>query len=307
MRKNSPGTAIRSMLFQRDREPTANSVIHAGADPTFADVEDRGFNLSPEKARGKIGSKTRAIMPVHLYGQPCKVDEFQEIAVEAGVNLVEDACQAHGAELDGRKVGSIGDVGCFSFYSAKNMTVGGDGGIITTNSEELAEAARSIRDCGRDKNSKYSMGRIGQTSRLNTVNAAIGRIQLRKLEEWNQSRRRISMLYRKELGSSEGITLPPPERSTERPVYHLFVIRSPGRERIREFLNRNDVETGIHYPVPIHLQIPYRQKYGYIEGSFPNSEVLSREVLSLPIYPTLTDEQVLRVCSLVKQSLTAPN
>ncbi len=286
---------------------TANAVIHVGAEPVFVDVEDSGFNLNIQKVREKIGPKTRAILPVHLYGHPCEIDEFQEVAKEAGVSLIEDACQAHGAEFDGKKVGSIGDAGCFSFYPAKNMTVGGDGGMITTNSEELAEAAKSIRDCGRDTNNKYSMSRIGQTSRLNSVNAAIGRVQLRRLEGWNQSRRRISMLYRKELDNAEGITLPPPERRIERPVYHLFVIRTKRREEIREYLNRNGVETGIHYPIPIHLQIPYRQKHGYVEGTFPSSEALSREVVSLPMYPSLTDEQVLRVCSLVKQSLTAFN
>ena len=188
---------------------TANSIVHTGADPVFADVEDSGINLSPSKTRGKISSKTRAIMPVHLYGLPSRIDEFREIAVEAGLSLIEDACQAHGAEFRGKKVGSIGDAGCFSFYPAKNMTVGGDGGMITTNNEELADAARSIRDCGRDKNSKYYHGRIGFTSRLNTINAAIGRVQLKRLEAWNQARRRLSERYRKELENVREVVLPP--------------------------------------------------------------------------------------------------
>src|SRR3989475_7923123 len=152
---------------------TANSIIHAGADPIFADVEDLGMNLSPRKTRAKIGPKTKAIIPVHLYGHPSRIDEFRDIAVEKGLSLIEDACQAHGAEIIGRRVGSIGDAGCFSFYPAKNMTVGGDGGTITTDNEELADAARGIRDCARDKNSKYYHGRIGCTSRLNAVNAAL--------------------------------------------------------------------------------------------------------------------------------------
>src|SRR5437667_7837399 len=136
-------------------------------------------------------------MPVNRYGQPSRIDEFHELAAASCLSLIEDACQAHGVEFKGRKIGAIGDAGCFSFYPAKNMTVGGDGGIITTNNEELADAARSIRDCGRDKNSKYYHGRIGFTSRLNTVNAASGRIQLKRLDAWNEARRRISEQYRK--------------------------------------------------------------------------------------------------------------
>jgi perosamine synthetase len=284
---------------------TANSIVHAGADPVFADVEDSGINLSPSKTRAKIRSKTRALMPVHLYGHPSRIDEFRDIAVEAGLSLIEDACQAHGAEVEGRKVGSIGDAGCFSFYPAKNMTVGGDGGMITTNNEELADAARSIRDCGRDKNSKYYHGRIGFTSRLNTLNAAIGRVQLKRLEAWNQTRRRLSERYRKELENVRDITLPPLGGEMEKAVYHLFVIRTKLRDQVKKRLAENGIETGIHYPRPIHLQVPYRQKYGYTEGAFPVSESLSNEVLSLPIFPTLTEDEVVRVCEALKKSLVA--
>ncbi len=227
---------------------TANSIVYAGADPVFADPEDSGINLSPCKTRAKIRSKTRALMPVHLYGHPSRIDEFHDIAVEAGLSLIEDACQAHGAEVEGRKVGSIGDAGCFSFYPAKNMTVGGDGGMITTNDEELADAARSIRDCGRDKNSKYYHGRMGFTSRLNTVNAAIGRVQLKRLEAWNQARRRLSERYRKELENVRDITLPPLDGSMEKAVYHLFVIRTILRDQVKKRLADNGIETGIHYP-----------------------------------------------------------
>ena len=284
---------------------TANSIVHAGADPVFADVEDSGINLSPSKTRAKIGSKTRALMPVHLYGHSSQIDEFRDIAVEAGLSLIEDACQAHGAEFKGRRVGSVGDAGCFSFYPAKNMTVGGDGGMITTNNEELADAARSFRDCGRDKNSKYYHGRIGFTSRLNTVNAAIGRVQLRRLDSWNEARRRLSQRYRKELDNVQNIILPPLEGSFEKAVYHLFVIRTKLRDVIKQRLADNRIETGIHYPRPIHLQTPYRQKYGYEEGSFPRSELLSNQVLSLPIFPTLTEDEIVQVCETLKKSLEA--
>jgi len=284
---------------------TANSIVHAGADPIFADVEESGINLSPSATRAKIGSKTRALMPVHLYGHPSRVDEFRDLATEAGINMIEDACQAHGAEFKGRKVGSIGDAGCFSFYPAKNMTVGGDGGMITTNNEELADAARSIRDCGRDKNSKYYHGRIGFTSRLNTVNAAIGRVQLRRLDAWNEARRRLSQRYRKELENVRDIVLPPRDGSMEKAVYHLFVIRTRLRDQVKNRLADNRIEAGIHYPRPIHLQAPYRQMFGYTEGMFPLSESLSSDVLSLPMFPTLTEDDVVRVCETLKHSLAS--
>lgn len=282
---------------------TANAVLHAGAEPVFADVEENGVNLSPHKTLSKLNSKTRAIMPVYLYGLPAAMDEFLKVSRERNVRLVEDACQAHGARIGNRKAGSIGDAGCFSFYPAKNMTVGGDGGMITTNNEDLAEAAMSIRDCGRDKNSKYHMGRIGVTSRLNTVNAAIGRIQLRRLDSWNAARNRLAERYRKELEIENGIRLPPAAESGDYGVYHLFVIRSKQRDRIQEHLKRNGIETGVHYPVPIHLQVPYRQRFGYAEGAFPSSEQLSDEVLSLPMYPSLSEQQVIEICDTVKQSL----
>jgi perosamine synthetase len=282
---------------------TANAVLHAGGNPVFADVEASGVNLSPQKAQMKIGAKTRAIIPVHLYGHPARVDEFLEISREKGIKLVEDACQAHGAEFEGKKVGSIGDAGCFSFYPAKNMTVGGDGGMITTNNQELAEAAMSIRDCGRDKNSKYNHGRIGFTARLNTVNAAIGRVQLRRLDGWNEARRRLASRYRRELENVVGVELPPSDRPGDRAVYHLFVIRTKMRDHVKKQFENNDIETGVHYPVPIHLQVPYRQMFGYSEGAFPLSESLSSDVLSLPMYPTLTEDEVVRICNVLKASV----
>src|SRR5436305_1211041 len=216
---------------------TANAVLHAGAEPVFADVEDSGINLSPGKARARVGPKTRAIIPVHLYGHPSAMDEFLKISLETGLKLVEDACQAHGAEFGSKRVGSIGEAGCFSFYPAKNMTVGGDGGMITTNNAELAEAAGSIRDCGRDKNSKYYMGRIGYTSRLNSINAAIGRVQLRRLHGWNVAKRlvesRAVVLLRQQriCFVSLGYLLP-------RPQIRLGYYRPPSRYSGRHCISR---------------------------------------------------------------------
>src|SRR3989449_2758860 len=268
---------------------TSNAVIHAGAQPRFADVENGGFNLDPAKVETKLTPMTRAIIPVHLYGQPSRMDEFRDLAEDKGISIVEDACQAHGAEYDGRRGGSLGRVGCFSFYTSKNMTVCGDGGMIVTNDEKVADAARSLRDCGRA--SKYTMSRIRYTSRLNTVNAAIGRIQLRKLDTWNKTRRRIADLYRKELEGALGITLPPTETPKETPVYHLFVVRSTRRDQLAAHLEKNGVEAAIHYPVPIHLQDPYREKYGYSEGLFPIAEKLAGQAVSLPSHPPITQEE----------------
>ncbi len=278
---------------------TANAVLHAEARPEFADVNGHDFNFSPDEAQLKISDRTKAMIPVHLYGHPCAMDELADISSEKGIALIEDACQAHGAEYKGKRVGSFGDAGCFSFYPSKNMTVGGDGGMIVTDNAELAEAARCLRDCGRE--SKYTMARVGYTSRLNTVNAAIGRVQLRNLEKWNAARRRVAELYREGLEGVEGITLPPEDNGGVS-VYHLFVIRSRARDRIKNWLESNGVETGIHYPVPIHLQPPYRRMDHYSEGAFPRSEILASEVLSLPMYPGLSDEEVKRICNLLREA-----
>lgn len=279
---------------------TSNAVIHAGSQPRFADVENDGFNLDPAKAEEKLTSETRAIIPVHLYGQPSRMDEFHDLAEDKEISLVEDACQAHGAEYNGKRVGSLGDVGCFSFYTSKNMTVCGDGGMIVTNDEDLADTARSFRDCGRA--SKYTMSRIGFTSRLNTVNAAIGRIQLRRLDGWNEKRRNVAVRYRKALKDIPGIELPPAETSEEMPVYHLFVVRSQHRDRLASHLEANGVEAAIHYPVPIHLQEPYKAMYGYSDGTFPVSERLAQQVLSLPLHPLISEGEVETVSQLVRES-----
>ncbi len=279
---------------------TANAAVHAGIQPKFADVERSGFNLDPVEVGNRVNSRTKAIIPVHLYGQPARMKEFRDIASEKGVKLVEDACQAHGAEIDGKRAGGIGDVGCFSFYTSKNMTVAGDGGMITTSDDSVAEAAKSLRDCGRE--SKYVMSRIGYTSRLNTVNAAIGRVQLRRLEQWTQARRELAREYRRRLIDVPGIELPPEERNGTKSVYHLFVIRSKRRDQIAASLEAGGIETGVHYPVPIHLQVPYRRQYGFTEGMFPVSESRAGQVLSLPLYPGLKIDELDYIAQRVREA-----
>ena len=280
---------------------TSNAILHSGARPVFSDVGESDFNLEPQRTVKAITPEVRAILPVHLYGHPCKIREFREISDERGLRLVEDACQAHGATYDGAKVGSFGDAGCFSFYPSKNMTVCGDGGMIVTNDEDIAEAARSLRDCGRL--SKYEMSRVGYTSRMNTANAAIGRVQLRRLDRWNADRREIAGMYRAELEGVPGLHMPPSDSPAIQSVYHLFVVRNRLRGRIIEQLKAKGIESQIHYPIPIHLQIPYRQAFGYSIGAFPQSERLSNEVVSLPMHPFLSDNDVRFVCQVVKETV----
>ncbi|MDI6655383.1 MAG: DegT/DnrJ/EryC1/StrS family aminotransferase [Candidatus Hydrothermarchaeota archaeon] len=272
---------------------TANAVVHAGGVPVFADIEEDTGNIDAGKI---ITNGVRGIMPVHLYGQPCEMEEIIELK-EKGVFIVEDACQAHGAEYKGKKVGSIGHAGCFSFYPSKNMTVGGDGGMVTTDDEKIAEEIRKLRDCGRK--GKYEHDSIGFTYRLNTVNAAIGLVQLKYLDAWNEKRRKIAKLYRKLL--PEEILLS--EKKHVKHVYHVFVVKVKEREKLIEHLKSNGIEIGIHYPIPIHLQPIYRQLFGYKEGSFPIAEKFSKEVLSLPIYPQLSADEVKFVCEKIEEFL----
>jgi perosamine synthetase len=271
---------------------TANAIVHANGRPVFSDVAADTGNLDPGSIKSTNGVK--GIIPVHLYGNPCNMDKLMEYK-EKGLFILEDACQAHGASLDGKKAGSIGGLGCFSFYSIKNMTVGGDGGMITTSDDDLAARLRILRDCGRI--SKYEHTMIGYTARLNTVNAAIGRVQLKYLDQWNDMRRHIAGIYRKHL--PEEILL----RENGKSVYHIFAIRTDKRDAIATHLKKFGIDTGVHYPLPIHLQPVYRELYGYKEGDYPESERLSREELSLPIYPGLTDDEARFVCEKIREVL----
>lgn len=267
---------------------TANAIVHANGISVFSDIEIDTGNISLDTI--KVSKDIKGIIPVHLYGNPCNIDKLMELK-EKELFVIEDACQAHGAEYKGRKMGSIGDVGCFSFYSTKNMTVGGDGGMVTTNNEEIAKKIKILRDCGRI--SKYEHNVIGYTARLNTINAAIGRVQLRYLDEWNRKRRHVARIYRKIL--SEELLL----RENGNNVYHIFAIRSNRRDEIIGHLKESGIDTGVHYPIPIHLQPIYRKLYGYKEGDYPISEQFSREVVSLPMFPEMTENQVRFVCEKV--------
>ena len=280
---------------------SANSIVHAGARPTFADISVQGYTIDPERVRASLTDDTKALLPVHLYGYPADMNELRAIASERGILVIEDACQAHGASLGGVKVGCLGDIGCFSFYPSKNMTVGGDGGMVVTNDQRIAESVSSLRDCGRAKGKKYLHTSLGYTERLNTVQAAIGRVQLRRLNAWNEARRRIASRYDQGLANLRQMTTPPHCPSSVVPVFHLYVARCTHRDELRTWLANAGVATGIHYELPIHLQPIYRDMFHYVGGEFPNSEKLCREVVSLPIYPDLSMDEVEYVCQKIRE------
>jgi len=274
---------------------TATAVLHTGARPIFVDINLNTYTMDPDRVREllkdpKIGKRAKAIMPVHLYGHPADMDPILELAEEHGLYVIEDACQAHGALYKGRKVGSIGHVGCFSFYPSKNMTVCGDGGMVTTNDDELAEEIRMLRNHGRKQ--KYVHEILGYNMRFNEIQAAIGIVQLERLPEWNDVRRRIARLYNERL---KDFVITPKEAPWARHVYHMYVIRVERRDELAEFLKERGISTGIHYPVPIHRQPVIEKILGH-QSELPNTELCARTVLSLPMFPGLSKDDVEYVC-----------
>ena len=257
---------------------SANCIRMVNAQPILSDIDSRDGCIDVFS----VTEKADAIIPVHIYGNPCDFDSVKSLAEQQKIPIIEDACQAHGAIFKGKKVGGISDVGCFSFYPTKNMTVGGDGGMATTNNEEIALKIKSIRDNGRKTKNEFD--KLGFTMRLNTVNAAIGRVQLKHLDEKNSRRREIVEIYRKKL--AEDCILP--ENLEGKSVYHQIVIKHEKRDDVRKALLDNDIGCAIYFEKPIHMQEIY-QEYGL---TLPNSEKFSKEIMSLPSYPSLTDEQV---------------
>ncbi|MDE1858186.1 MAG: DegT/DnrJ/EryC1/StrS family aminotransferase [Thaumarchaeota archaeon] len=278
---------------------TANAVVQAGGTPVFADVDGSDFCLDPSMAEEALRGGAAGLLPVHIYGHPADMDAFGELSVRYGVPVVEDACQAHGAVYKGKRAGALGTAAAFSFYPSKNMTVLGDGGMVTTDDEKVAERVSKLRDGGRS--SWYEHDVLGYTSRLSSVSAAIGRVQLRHLGEWNMRRRAVAAAYRRGLKDLPGVKLPPDGGGGREPVYHQFVIRTQDRGWLQERLGANGVETAIHYPIPIHLQPLYVRLFGYGPGAYPASEGLAKEVLSLPMHPLLSDEDVEYVCELIRR------
>lgn len=270
---------------------TASPVLHIGAKPVFADINLRNYTLDPNDVKRKISEKTKAIIPVHLYGHPADMDPILEIANENDLFVIEDACQAHGAEYKGRRVGGIGDITCFSFYPSKNMTVCGDGGIVTTNNEEIAEKIKMLRNHGRRE--KHTHEIIGYNLRFNEIQASIGIKQLEKLPNWNKARQKIARIYNRTITD---LVVTPIEDQWAKRVYHMYVIRTEKRDNLQKFLKRQGVYTGIHYPIPIHKQPAIETILGR-QPPLKNSELTARTVLSLPLYPQLTPSKIEYVCA----------
>jgi dTDP-4-amino-4,6-dideoxygalactose transaminase len=283
---------------------TALAVSYAQAKPVFADIDERTYNISLKSIEKAITKNTKAIIPVHLYGQPADMKGILKLARENNLKVIEDAAQAHGASITegsaGHKMaGSIGDAGCFSFYPTKNLGAIGDGGMVTTNDEKTYKALLMLRDYGRV--SKYEHAMIGYNSRLDTLQAAVLRVKLRKLQEYNDLRIRIAGLYDKLLGDCQEVVLPY-RSGALRHVYHAYVIRTKRRDILFKRLRDKAIGTIIYYPIPLHLQKAY-QDLGYKEGDFPVSEAMAKEVISLPIYPYLQDKQIKFVARTIKEAL----
>jgi dTDP-4-amino-4,6-dideoxygalactose transaminase len=260
---------------------TASAISIAGARPVFVDVDERTFNMDPAKLEAAIGPKTKAIVAVHLYGRPAAMRDIIEIAARHGVPVIEDAAQAHGACCHGDRVGSLGIAGCFSFYPTKNLGAFGDGGLVTTNDDALAERIALLRDHGRV--GKYEHAIIGYTARLDNLQAAVLRVKAKYLDEWNARRQHVAALYREALPRGLDVQQEDPDAAS---VYHLFVVRVRRRDAFRAFLEERGIATAIHYPIPLHLQPAYRH-LGYSVGDFPTAERLAEDIVSLPMHPFL--------------------
>ena len=267
---------------------TAEAISSVGAVPVFVDVDPVYYNMASAALEAAITSRTRAVVPVHLYGQPAPMEDICSIARRHGLIVVEDAAQAHGASYKGKRIGIWGDLACFSFYPAKNLGAYGDAGAVVTDDEGAAEQVRLMRDHGRVD--KYIHERIGVNSRLDSLQAAVLRVKLRHLDEWNRRRRHLAATYSGALSDFQWITAPE-EIPDGRHVYHLYVIQLEDREALRDHLVEAGVATGIHYPVPLHLQPAYHH-LGYREGRFPVSEALADRIVSLPMYPELSEHIV---------------
>lgn len=277
---------------------TAEAISAVGARPVFVDVDPVSYTMDPQLVEAAITPNTKALLPVHLYGQTADVDALLEIARRHNIHLVEDACQAHGATYKGRKAGSLGVAGCFSFYPGKNLGCLGEGGAVVTSNPELAQRMRMLRDHGSVK--KYEHSLPGYNFRLEGLQGGFLSVKLRHLDRWNSRRREVAKLYH-ELLSETSLGLPA-EMGWGEHVYHLYVIQADDREVLRQALNAAGIECGLHYPVPLHLQAAYAD-LGYEKGSFPVSEHLSSHILSLPMHPFITDEEVKRVASALVESL----
>ncbi len=276
---------------------TAEAISLVGAKPVFVDIQsDNSYLIDPQKIRDAITPKTKAIIPVHLYGQSADMDPILSVARQYGLEVIEDACQAHGALYNGKRVGSMGLCGAFSFYPGKNLGAWGEGGAIVTNDESLAEKMRLLRDHGSPK--KYSHDIVGGNYRMSEFQGAVLTVKLRHLDDWNEARRKNAGFYCRELSDIRGVTLPYTLLQNQS-VWHLFVIRHYARERLMDYLKERGVYTGIHYPTPLHMTSAYAD-LGFRPGDFPIAESHQRDILSLPMYAELTEDDMMYVVEMIK-------
>jgi dTDP-4-amino-4,6-dideoxygalactose transaminase len=276
---------------------TAEAITLVGAKPVFVDIAPRTYTMDVGQIEGHITPRTRAIMPVHLYGQPADMDPIMEIAGRHGLWVIEDACQAHGARYKGRRTGGLGHIATYSFYFSKNLGAYGEAGMVTTNDDELAQKVRMLRDHGSPQRYHHEM--VGLNGRLDEIQAAVLRAKLPYLEAWNGQRRANAAHYTELLSDVEGVVTPCTASYAEH-VFHLYVVQVPRRDELMSTLREHGVGAGIHYPVPCHLQPAFRS-LGYSRGDLPVTEQAAREVISLPMYPELTAEQRVYVVNAIRE------
>jgi dTDP-4-amino-4,6-dideoxygalactose transaminase len=284
---------------------SALAVTFTKAKPVFVDIEEDTYNIDTEKLKRAINRKTKAIIPVHLYGQPADMEPILRIASLNKLKIVEDVAQAHGAEYrmgDGawRMAGSIGDIGAFSFYPTKNLGACGDGGMLVTDDQKIYRSLLMLRDYGRK--SRYEHVSIGYNSRLDTLQAGILRVKLLHLKDWNERRRARSSFYARELGKIKGVVVPY-EAPFSRHVYHAYAVRVKERDKVLKELNKRGVSALIHYPIPLHLQKAYKD-LGYKKGDFPVAERVAKEIISLPMHPYLKESEIKYIASVLNEAVS---
>ena len=275
---------------------TSWAISYVGAKPVYVDVDDATFNLNPNLVERAITPRTKAILPVHLYGHPANLDPLLKIAKKHNLPLVEDACQAHGAKYHGKVVGTFGAISCFSFYPGKNLGAYGEGGALVTNNAAFAARARALREHGSTQ--RYYHDEVGFNYRMEGIQGAVLGVKLKHLDSWTRGRRRVAYRYHKLLAETP-LQLPIEANDAES-AYHLYVVRHPERDALKKHLEANKVGCALHYPLPLHLQKCYAN-LGHKDGDFPVAEKAARECLSLPIYPEMTDAQVERVAEVINE------
>lgn len=279
---------------------TVEAISICGVRPVFVDIDEESYTMNPSLLEASITHKTKAIIPVHLFGQMADMDPIMKIAKEYGLFVIEDACQAHGAEYKGRPAGSIGDVGCFSFYPGKNLGAYGEAGAVITNNVELDQKIRMLRDHGQPK--KYHHDVIGWNARMDGFQGAVLSVKLKHIHEWNEARRKNAELYNELLADFDSI-ITSSEVEYARHVYHIYSVRVQNRNGLLKFLSEKDIHCGIHYPVPVHLT----EAYGFLDlgkRSFPIVEKCADEFISLPMFPELTEGQIEYIASEIKEFIT---